>query len=101
MKTTKRKAAPVSDIPRLIDNKRKHLEKKLTSARGEQKLLTAAKEDALLRREMMDCFKQSAADTAKTIEDISDTMKGFLDGILQGITLLANAIATPQQIRVP
>lgn len=92
-KTNKRKAA---DIPRLIDNKRKHLEKKLTSAQRDQKLLEAAKEDACVRREMMDCFKESAANTAKAIECMSETMKGLSDGILQGMTLLANAIATPQ-----
>ena len=66
-KINKIKAAAVSDIPRLIDNKRKHLEKRLTSAQRDQKLLEAAKEDACVRREMMDCFKESAANTAKAI----------------------------------
>ena len=49
-KPIKRKnAEAVSNVPKLIDNKRKHLEKRLTAAQRDQKLLEAAKEDACLR----------------------------------------------------
>jgi len=58
-KRGKRKSIPVSDVPKLIDNKRKHLEKRLTSAQRDQKLLEAVKEDTFMRRDMMDCFKES------------------------------------------
>lgn len=46
----KRKAVAVSDVPKLIDNKLKHLEKRLTPAQRDQKLLEVAKEDTFIRR---------------------------------------------------
>ena len=101
-KRGKRKSVPVSDVPKLIDNKRKHLEKRLTSAQRDQKLLEAAKEDTLMRREMMDCFKESSRSTARAIENMSETMKGLAQGITQGIALLANALTSqPQQTYAP
>lgn len=95
--TKRKKAEAVSNVPKLIDNKRKHLEKRLTAAQRDQKLLEAAKEDVCLRKEMMDCFKESTATTAKAMEQMSQTMKGLSEGIVQGMALLANALATPQQ----
>lgn len=96
-KPIKRKAEAVSNVPKLIDNKRKHLEKRLTPAQRDQKLLEATKEDACLRKEMMDCFRESTSTTAKAIEQMSQTMKGLSEEIVQGMALLANALATPQQ----
>ena len=46
---------------------------------------------------MMDCFRESTSTTAKAIEQMSQTMKGLSEGIVQGTALLANALATPQQ----
>ena len=91
----KRKAAVVSDIPKLTDNRCKHLEKRLTSAQQDQKLLEAAKDDACFRKEMMNCFKESSANTAKVIENVSETMQGLSEGLLQGMALLANNLVTP------
>ena len=96
-KPIKRKAEAVSNVPKLIDNKRKHLEKRLTAVQRDQKLLEATKEDTCLRKEMMDCFRESTSTTAKAIEQMSQTMKGLSEGTVQGMALLANALATPQQ----
>ena len=92
----KRKSESVSNVPKLIDNKRKHLEKRLTAAQRDQKLLQSAKEDICLRKEMMDCFRESTTTTAKAIEQMSQTMKGISEGIVQGMALLANALAAPR-----
>lgn len=62
----KRKVSP-SEVPKLIDNKRKHLEKKLTSPQRDQKILDAAKDDIAMRKEMMECFKESSRCTAVAI----------------------------------
>ena len=69
-KKRKRKIGAVSDIPKLIDCKRKQLEKRLTSAQRDQKLLEAAKEDTLMRKEMMDCFKETSKSTAQAIVNV-------------------------------
>ena len=100
-KRGKRKSIPVSDVPKLIDNKRKHLEKCLTSAQRNQKLLEAAKEDTFMRKEMMECFKESSRSTAQAIENMSETMKGLTQGITQGIALLADALTRPPQLTYP
>ena len=57
--------------------------------------MEAAKEDACLRKAMMDCFRESASTTVKAIEQMSQTMKVLSEGIVQGMALLANALATP------
>lgn len=66
-----------------------------TSPQRDQKLLEAAKEDACLRKVMMDCFRESTSTTAKAMEQMSQTMKVLSEGIVQGMALLANALATP------
>ena len=85
------------DVPKLIDNKRKHLEKRLTSAQRDQKLLEAAKEDTFMRGEM-DCFKESSRSTAQGTENMSETMKGLTQGITQGIAILADALTRQPQL---
>lgn len=91
-KKGKRKATTVSNAPKLIDNKRKHLEKRLTSAQRDQKLLESAREDTLMRKEMMDSFKESSRSTAIAIQNMSETMKGLAQGLTQSIAILANAL---------
>ena len=80
VKGVKRKAASFSEVPRLIDNKRKQLEKRLTSAQRDQKLLEAAKEDTLMRKEMMDYLKESSRSTALAIENMSQTSRRSYSG---------------------
>ena len=45
----KPKGAAVSNIPRIVDNKRRHMEKTLSQAQGEQPLTNTAKEDLLMK----------------------------------------------------
>ena len=63
----KRKLDPASNVPKLVDNKRKNLEKRLSAAQRNQKLLGAAKEDTAMRKEMLECFKDSSSSTALKI----------------------------------
>ena len=52
-----------------------------------------------MRKEMMDCFKETSKSTAQAIVNMSDTMKGLAQGITQGVTLLAHALTRqPQQM---
>ena len=97
-KPIKRKAEAVSNVPKLIDNKRKHLEKRLTAAQRDQKLLEAAKEDACLGKEMMDCFRESTSNTAKAIEQMSQTMKGLSEGIVQGMAYWPMLLQHPSNL---
>jgi len=60
--------------------------------------LEAAKEDACLRKEMMDCFRESTSTTAKAIEQMSQTMKGLSEGIVQGMALLRTLFEHKEEV---
>lgn len=49
----------VSCVPKLIDSKRKHLEKKLSAAQRGKLLIKEAKEDALFRKELPEAMQES------------------------------------------
>ncbi|CAB3996480.1 Hypothetical predicted protein, partial [Paramuricea clavata] len=49
-----KKLEVVSNVPNLIDNKRKSLEKRLSAAQRDQKLIEAAKEDTAMRKDMLE-----------------------------------------------
>ena len=54
----KRKYA-TNPAPRLIDKKRKHVERRLSAAQGDQLLLNESKEDAQFKRDMAEAIRQS------------------------------------------
>ena len=53
----KPKGVTVSNIPKLVDNKRRHMEKTLSQAQRDQLLMNTAKEDLLMKREMVKSFE--------------------------------------------
>ena len=95
--STKRKLEleAMSNVPQLIDNKRKSLEKRLSAAQRDQKLIEAAKEDTAMRKDMLECFKDSSATTARAMENMSATLKEMSQGTTQAMVLLANAFNRP------
>ncbi|XP_046843506.1 uncharacterized protein LOC124437579 [Xenia sp. Carnegie-2017] len=70
--TRKRKAMAM--VPRLIDNKRKHLERQLSAAQRDQLLLKEAKEDAQFRKDMTDAIKQSDVTFATAMQQMSQSI---------------------------
>ena len=54
--TKKRK---VNSVPKLIDNKRKHLQEKLSAAQRDELLIKEAKEDALFGKELAEAMQES------------------------------------------
>ena len=93
----KRKLAVASNVPRLIDNKRKSLEKRLPAAQRDQKLVEAAKEDTAMRKDMLECFRDSSRSTAQAMENMSTTLREMSQGMTQAMMSLANAFNRPQQ----
>ena len=93
----KRKLAVASNVPRLIDNKRKSLEKRLSAAQRDQKLVEAAKEDTAMRKDMLECFRDSSRSTAQAMENMSTTLREMSQGMTQAMMSLANAFNRPRQ----
>jgi gamma-glutamyl:cysteine ligase YbdK (ATP-grasp superfamily) len=84
-------------VPRLIDNKSKSLEKQLPAAQRDQKLVEAAKEDTAMRKDMLECFRDSSRSTAQAMENMSTTLREMSQGMTQAMMSLANAFNRPQQ----
>ena len=55
----KGKHESINKVPKLSNQKRKHLEKKLSAAQRDKLLFEEAKEEAYFRRELSDSFKQN------------------------------------------
>ena len=61
-------------MPKLTDHKRKHLEKNLSTAKRDKLLFEKAKEEASLRRELSDSFKQSKDNFLKAMDSFNKTV---------------------------
>eukprot|EP00794_Sanderia_malayensis_P014422 gene14422-biopygen11518 len=91
----KRKPAQ-NEVPKLIDNKRKHLEKALSAAQRDHMLINEAKEDTKFRKELAQSMKQSSNLLSEAIKDIGSSMKQIGEGISHSMELLARAMANNQ-----
>ena len=67
-----------SIVPRLIDNKRKHLERNLSAAQRDQLFMKEMKNDAEFRKDLLqivresnDCFSNSVKEISKSMSDLS------------------------------
>ena len=80
---------PASCVPQLIDNKRKHLEKALSSAQRDKMLLEEVKEDARFRKEMTDSMKESSTTFAQGIKDVSKAILKMGAGLSRTIEMLS------------
>ena len=94
----KRKTSP---CPALIDQKRKHLEKKLSAAQRDRVLLETTKEEAVMRREMLQAFTESSKRSESAMNEIANSMNNFSQGFLQVFQTMARTTAPPQPINNP
>ena len=94
----KRKApANENSVPKLVDNKRKHLEKNLSSSQRDQLLINEAKEDKILRRNLCETMKQSNENFSKAIENMSRSMMQIATGISHSMQMMVHALSLQQQ----
>ena len=78
-------------VPKLIDEKRRHLEKGLSAARQrDQLLLSEAKEDNLLRKEMCDALKESNKMFSEAMAIMSASFVQVADSMRKSMEQLAN-----------
>ena len=79
-------------VPKLIDSKRKHLEKKLSAAQRNELLIKEAKEDALFRKELADAMQESAEFFSQSIESVSKAMTDLGAGVCRSLEMLSQAL---------
>ncbi len=72
--TRKRPSTFANVVPCLIDNKRRHLEKALSSAQRDQVFLDEAKEDKEIRRDLGNAVRDSSAAFNNALANIGTSM---------------------------
>ena len=82
----------VNCVPKLIDSKRKHLEKKLTAAQRDELLIKEAKEDGLFRKELAEAMQESTESFSRSIESVSKAMTDLGAGVCRSIEMLSQAL---------
>ena len=94
--TTCNKRKTSSEIPRLVDNKQCHMEKHYQAQR-DQLLLNSAKEDVIMKREMMAAFEKSNQSLEQSIGKMTNCLTLLGEGIASGIKMMAQALMQQPQ----
>ena len=82
---------------KLIDNKRKHMERTLSAAQRDQLLLKEGKEEMNFNKEMTDVMRESSKNTASAISQMTTAIENIGSGLSWSIEMLASALANQQQ----
>lgn len=92
--SSKRKGkVSVSNIPKFVDNKRKHMEKSLLQAQRDHLLMSTAKEDMLAG--MLAAFERSNKTLDDSMSKMTTCLTSLGEGIASGMRMLAMALANP------
>ena len=85
-------------VPKLVDNKRKHMELALSAAQYDGVLLNDAKEDTILRKEMIKVMKTSSESFVGSCERLSDSMIHISNSLSRSMEMLAQSYSAPHHI---
>ena len=88
----KKQKSDESVVGKLIDNKRKHLERKLSSAQRDQLLLQEAKEDNKFRKELSESIRESTASFSQSIETIGRSITQLGESMCKSMELLSRSM---------
>ena len=84
-------------MPKLIDNKRKHLEKTLSASQRDKMLLDEAKEDSKFRKDLSDCMNRSTESFTNAMDGINSTLVQLGKSICRSVEMLSRAMLAQQQ----
>eukprot|EP00794_Sanderia_malayensis_P011557 gene11557-12747_t len=90
-----------SCVPQLVDDKRKHLEKRLSAAQRDNLLVKEAKDDAQFKKDLCQAMRESTASFSESIKEISNSMTGIGNGICRSIEMLLKALLQQNQNNRP
>jgi len=80
-------------ISKLVDNKRKHMEKGLSQAQRDQVLMNTAKEEVLMKRQMLQAFQRSSSSLDENLSKMTNCLNSLGEGISSGMQMIAMALA--------
>ncbi|XP_028414211.1 uncharacterized protein LOC114537269 [Dendronephthya gigantea] len=86
---------------KLIDNKRKNMERTLSAAQRDQILMRESKEEMNFKKEMCEVMKESSKNTAGAIGQMTAAIENIGSGMTRSIEMLATVFAHQQQQQTP
>ena len=86
-----------SPVVQLIDNKRKHMERHLSSAKRDQILLDEAREDNKSRKDLAESMLQSNQVFAQSMQAVSSSMMSIAQTMSRSFEVLSHVLALPEQ----
>ena len=87
-----KKRASSNPVPKLIDNKRKHLECQLSAAQRDQLLINESKEDSRFKKDIAEAIGQSNETFAQSMQQMSMSMLQVAQRFTHSIEVLARAM---------
>ena len=87
----KRKAT--TPLSKLVDNKRKHLEKRLSASQRDAILLKEARDDAALRHDLIDAMEICNESFTEAMKDVGETMKLLTQSMSSSFQALAATLS--------
>ena len=99
-KHDKQKRKSKDHVAKLIDDKRKHLERRLSASQRDAVLLKEAKEDREERKEIRDMMKSSNDSFVHALDNMSQSMLAISNSIAKTMEVIGRA-STPQNNMQP
>ena len=92
---TRKRQKPEDGIPKLVDNKRRFLERNLSAAQRDKLLVEESKQEMQCRRDLVEAMKTSNDAFSEALKGISNTMQQLGAGICQSVQVLSQALVQP------
>ena len=87
-----RKRKSINQVPKLIDNKRRHLEKTLSAAQRDALFLNEAKEESKFRKDLTDATREATSCFSNALKEVSSSMQQVGNGLSRSIEMMAQAV---------
>ena len=97
--TLKRKSVE-NPIPKLIDNKRKHLERQLSASQRDQIFINESKEEAQFKKDIAEAIRQSNQTLGQCMQQMSMSILQVAQGMTRSVEVMSQAMVN-QNVQSP
>ena len=80
-------------ISKLVDNKRKRMEKGLSQAQRDQVVMNTAKEAMIMKKQLLEAFERTNNSLDKSLSKMTSCLNSLGEGISSGMQMIAMALA--------
>jgi hypothetical protein len=87
--SSNKKRKPENPLPKLIDNKRRNMERQLSAAQRDQLLLTESKEDAQFKRDITMAIRQSNSTFENSMQQMSSSIIQVAQSLSQSMEIMS------------